>query len=417
MRAEAPGPQPPVPGHDAFVVAAARTLHPDGSLAPGWLTISGGRIAGFSGQPARRRADVVLRDGLLAPGFVDLQFNGALGVDLAAADAAGWERLRRAVPGSGVTGIVATFVSAPIPALVAALRRARSMDHGRPAGAARLLGVHLEGPFLAPAWRGAHDESCLLEPAPEHVRALRSAGGDLLRIVTLAPELPGAGECIATLTAAGIVVSVGHTGASAEQTARAVDQGARMVTHLYNAQTGLHHRRPGVVGHALTDPALTACVLADLVHVAPAALRLAFASKPGQVALVTDSVAAAGLSPGRYQMPDGEVVVRAAGPPERPDGTLAGSALRMDQAVRNAVAAGIPLATALRAASRVPADLLGRPDLGRIEAGARADLVWLSDDLYPRAVWIGGSPADLTPPSPGYPRTTKGAPLHDVTHA
>jgi N-acetylglucosamine-6-phosphate deacetylase len=163
-----------------------------------------------------------------------------------------------------------------------------------------------------------------------------------------------------------------------------------MVTHLFNAQTGLHHRRPGVVGQALSDARLTATLIADLAHVAPQVCRIAFAAKPNAIALITDSVAAAGLEPGLYKMADGEVIVSADGPPRRPGGPLAGSALCMDQAVRNIVALGTPIGVALQAASRVPAEQLRRADLGRIATGANADLVWLSDELQPQATWVGG---------------------------
>jgi N-acetylglucosamine-6-phosphate deacetylase len=187
-------------------------------------------------------------------------------------------------------------------------------------------------------------------------------------------------------------VSVGHSDATASQVAAAADAGARMVTHLFDAQRGLHHREPGVVGQALTDHRLTSGLIVDLCHVSPAACAIAFAAAPGRICLVTDAAAAAGMPPGRYVLggqpmelpPDGTA-------PVRPDGTLAGSALRMDQAVANAVAVGLGLAEAVAAASRIPADLIGRPDLGRLAPGAAADLAWLSDDLRTRAAWVGGA--------------------------
>jgi N-acetylglucosamine-6-phosphate deacetylase len=164
-----------------------------------------------------------------------------------------------------------------------------------------------------------------------------------------------------------------------------------MVTHLFNAQRGLHHREPGVAGQALTDQRLTSGLIVDLCHVAAAGCAIAFAAAPGRICLVTDAAACAGMPQGHYRLGGGDVTLPpGGGAPRRPDGTLAGSALRMDQAVANAVASGLGLAEAVAAATRIPADLIGRPDLGRLAPGAAADLAWLGDDLRTRAAWVGG---------------------------
>jgi N-acetylglucosamine-6-phosphate deacetylase len=253
--------------------------------------------------------------------------------------------------------------------------------------------VHQEGPFLAPRRPGAHNPDWLVPPEPAAVGELLAAGAGVLRMLTLAPETGGGLAAVARLAAAGVVVSVGHSDATAAQVAAAAGAGARMVTHLYNAQRPLHHREPGVVGQALTDPRLTSGLIGDLVHVSAAACLLAFAAAPGRICLVTDAAACAGLPPGDYLL-GGEPIRLAPGAaaPVRPDGTLAGSALRMDRAVANMAGAGVGLAEAVAAASRVPADVIGRPDLGRLAPGARADLVWLGDDLVTRGTWIGGRP-------------------------
>jgi len=192
--------------------------------------------------------------------------------------------------------------------------------------------------------------------------------------------------------------------------AAAADRGARMVTHLFNAQRPLHHREPGVVGQALTDQRLTSGLIADLHHVSPQVCVMAFAAAPGRICAVTDAAACAGMPPGRYLL-GGEPIELPAGdgePPVRDDGTLAGSALRMDAGVANLVAAGIGLAEAVAAASRVPADLIGRPDLGRIAPGAAADLTWLGDDLRARATWIGGELVYSQAGRPGSPARAEG---------
>jgi N-acetylglucosamine-6-phosphate deacetylase len=189
-----------------------------------------------------------------------------------------------------------------------------------------------------------------------------------------------------------VLVSVGHSDATAAQVAEAADRGARMVTHLFDAQRPLHHREPGVVGQALTDRRLTSGLIADLHHVSAQACQIAFAAAPGRIAIVTDAASCAGMPPGRYLL-GGEPIELPPGagqPPIRADGTLAGSALRMDVGVANMVAAGVGLADAVAAATRVPADLIGCPGLGRIAPGATADLVWLGPGLQAMATWIGG---------------------------
>jgi N-acetylglucosamine-6-phosphate deacetylase len=374
---------------------------PAGPVPAGYVVIEGGVLAAVGHGIPPRKADIELPDGVLAPGFVDLQINGYYGVEFQTAERQSWSAVARQLPQTGTTSFLPTIITAPVPELAAALRRAAGFAAGIASAGiasagidsgARVLGVHLEGPFISPARRGAHNPAYITEPEPGVVGELMTAGDGALRVVTIAPELPGALAAIARLTAAGIVASVGHTDATARQVEAAADAGARMVTHLYNAQRPLGHREPGVVGQALTDRRLTSGLIADLHHVAPAACQLAFAAAPGRIALVTDAAACAGMPPGEYLL-GGEPITLPAddgAPPVRADGTLAGSALRMDRAVANAVSCGLPLDAALAAATRIPADLVGRPDLGRLAVGAAADLVWLSPQLTTRATWIGG---------------------------
>lgn len=346
-----------------------------------------GRIAEV-GPAGPVGAGTDLPDGLLVPGFVEAQVNGGRGVDLMTADAEGWRRHARWLVGTGVTSYCPTLVSAPLPTLAERAAVAREVTGDDDPLAARLLGLHCEGPFLTRA--GAHTPEHLTEPTPERVRELVAATRDVLAVVTLAPELPGALDAIAHLAGLGVVVSVGHSDARAEQVAQAADAGATFVTHLFNAQSGLHHREPGVVGQALTDDRLTVGLIVDHEHVHPTACRLVLGAAAGRVALVTDAVAAAGMPAGRYPLGEQVTVVETGRAPRLADGTLAGSGLTMPEAIRNAVTDGYPVAAAVEAATRVPADLLGRPDLGRVCPGACADLVWLADDLSVRAVWKAG---------------------------
>jgi N-acetylglucosamine-6-phosphate deacetylase len=362
-----------------------------GVLAPGYVVLDGGQVAAVGAGPPPAPADIALADGYLAPGFVDLQVNGFFGVELQDPDPDGWALLARRLPETGTTAFLPTLITAPLDRLTAAGAAAAALVPGLPAGA-RVLGLHLEGPFIAPARRGAHNPAWIADPDPAAIAALLDAAGPLLRLVTLAPERPGGLAAVAQLAAAGVVVSVGHSDATAAQVARAADQGARMVTHLFNAQRPLGHREPGVVGQALTDPRLTSGLIADLEHVSVAAIQIALAAAPGRIALVTDAAACAGMPPGRYLL-GGEPIELPPGPlrpPVRADGTLAGSALRMDAAVARLVVAGAALPDAIAAATAIPATLIGRPDLGRIAPGAAGDLVWLGPDLHARATWVAG---------------------------
>jgi N-acetylglucosamine-6-phosphate deacetylase len=360
-------------------------------LEPGFVAAESGVITAVGQGPPPRQPDVALDRGVLVPGLVDLQVNGYFGVDLAAAEPDGWAQVVRRLPETGTTAFLPTYITAPLPALAAAIRRAKKFCPALPAGA-RVLGLHLEGPFLSRARAGAHRREWIVPPTAAAVAELLDAGEGFVRLVTLAPEAQGGLAAVAALAAAGVVVSVGHSDATASVVAAAADAGATMVTHLFNAQRPMHHREPGVPGQALADRRLTSGLIVDFGHVAAQVCGIALAAAPGRICLVTDAAACAGMPPGRYllggeevELPPGDGV-----PPVRPDGTLAGSALRMDRAVANAVSVGVSLPAAVAAATRLPADLIGRPDLGRISEGAAADLTWLGDDLRTRGTWIAG---------------------------
>ena len=394
------------------------------TIAPGHVLVRDGVITAVGEGPPPRRPDVRLDSGVLVPGFVDLQVNGYFGAELEAVRPDEWRMIAARLPETGTTAFMPTFLTAPVAQLVSALRRAgplacelaqRAGHAGQPGNTgyaghsghsghseyaeyagcvpgARVLGVHLEGPFISPLRAGAHNKNWMTVPAPGAISELLDAGRGVLKIVTLAPELPGALDAITRLAETGVLVSVGHTDALASQVAAAAAAGARMVTHLFNAQRPLHHREPGVPGQALSDTRLTSGLIADFHHVAPEVCALAFAAAPGRIHLVTDAAACAGMPPGTYLL-GGEPIELPAGdgmPPIRAGGTLAGSALRMDVAAANMVRAGAGLPATVAAATRIPADLIGRPELGRITPGALADLAWLGEDLRARATWVAG---------------------------
>lgn len=359
-------------------------------VSPGFVRIEDGVIveAGEGRPPGT--PDIDLPDGLLAPGFVDLQVNGFYGYDMVDADKDGWHTVISRLPETGVTAFLPTFITAPVAVQAEALRRTRDLLPDLPHGT-RVLGVHLEGPFLAERRKGAHNPVHLTDPAPDAIATLLETG--LVKLVTLAPEREGAQAAIRALTDAGVLVSVGHSDATAAQTAAAADAGARKVTHIFNAQSGIDHRNPGVAAQALIDPRLHPGLILDLHHVAPEIALLVFRAAAGRVVLVTDAAASAGMPPGTYELGGEPITMPEQGPPLRADGTIAGSGLRLDDAVGNAIGLGIDAAAAVDAATRVPADLIGRPDLGRIAPGAAADLVWLGPDHRARTTWINGQEA------------------------
>ena len=350
------------------------------------VLVDGAVIAwiGRDSPPEHPDEQVQLAPGeLLAPGFIDLQVNGFGGHDAAeGVDAIG--AISDALPTTGVTAFLPTLISAPVKfgaEFVASVAAAES-------NGARVLGAHVEGPFINPSFRGAHDPSFLSEPTPEQVEAIAMAKP---RLVTLAPELPGALEAIARLRRRGIVVSAGHTGADFEQGGRAIDAGIRFGTHIYNAMPQVHHRRPGIALALALDRRVTVGLIADGLHVHPSVMQQLVSVKgTSRIALTTDQTAAAASAPGSFQLSgrrvlsDGMVV-------RLEDGTLAGSASTMEDLVRRiAQLPGMNAERAITMASSVPARVLGERRLGRISVGACADLVVLDADLRVRQTWVGG---------------------------
>jgi len=324
--------------------------------------------------------------GLAAPGFVDLQVNGFAGVDFLDADADGYRRAGRALLETGVTAYLPTLITSPEEHLLAALAEV-PVDDEYP----RILGVHLEGPFLSPGRLGTHVASARRDPDLALLDRLLDGGP--VRLMTLAPELPGADELIARLLERGITVSLGHSNATAAQASAAFDQGVRTVTHLFNAMRPFLHRDPGIVGAALVRNDVVVQLIVDGIHLAPETAIVTWRAAPGRVALVTDSITAAGEtgeSDGEYSLGMLDVQVQE-GAVRGPDGVLAGSVLTMIEAVRNLHALGVPLPDAVGAATAVPARVLGLPDLGRLDVGLPADVVVLDDNVEIERVLIAGA--------------------------
>ena len=370
-----------------MAAVAVQTLHghiltPQGFVR-GSVKARDGRIAAVKGAPV---AEAEVRTSglpLVLPGFIDLHVHGGGGHDtMSGGDAIA--AIARTHAGHGTTSLLATTMTAPRGEIEAALHALAPHIVQRPPGAARVLGVHLEGPYLSPLRLGAQPDFTATATLTD-VLALHALAP--LKLITIAPELPGHLTLIVALRQHGFVVQIGHSAGSYEEGVAALRAGASGFTHLFNAMTGLHHREPGMVGAALAH-AERAEIIPDLLHVHAGAIRVALRCIPG-LYCVTDSTAAAGMPDGDYRL-GRHTVTKCLGGVRLADGTLAGSTLTMDQALRNLVALGLPLVEASRRTSTLAAEHLGLSDRGRLEAGAWADVVVLDRALTLQQVWVEG---------------------------
>lgn len=340
----------------------------DGTLVPGDIEIDD-TIVSLGLEPAGT-------DGIAIPGFIDLQVNGYGGVDFLTTDIEGFRTAGDALVATGVTAYLPTLVSAPQEQMHEALGRAnKARDYAFP----KILGVHLEGPFLNPIWKGAQDETWIVPP--DITTAERLCDWGIVSIVTMAPEVEGGWELLDYLVSRGVIVSIGHTDADAATAHAAFNRGARAVTHLHNAQRRFTARDPGISGVAQTRTDVTVMVIGDLVHVAPETLLLAYKAARSHFAVVTDAIPAAPNMRGEFTLGTRTIIAHE-DVARLADGTIAGSLLSMDRAVRNLVELGVPLADAIHATTTVPARLLGRAELGTLRVSTPADVTVLDDDLH-----------------------------------
>jgi N-acetylglucosamine-6-phosphate deacetylase len=364
------------------LLTAARVVTPARILAPGWVHVDGDLIVDVGAGEPPHAADLSFPAGTLVPGFVDAHAHGGGGASFdtgSAEDAAAVTEVHLA---HGTTSMMASLVTATPDVLA---RSVGGLADAADAGV--VAGIHLEGPWLSPGRAGAHDPALLRHPEPALVDELLEAGRGHVRMVTLAPELPGGLDAVRRLCAAGVVAGVGHTDASYDQTRAALDAGAGVGTHLFNTMPALRHRDPGPVAALLEDPGAYVELIADGVHLHPAVLGLAARAKPGRTVLVTDAMAAAAAADGDYRLGRMDVTVRDGVARLRDSGAIAGSTLTMAAAVRYAVqVAGLPLEDVVDAATAAPARLLGLDRVGALGPGFRADLVVLDADLAVRRV-------------------------------
>ena len=404
-----------VPAPDGSrLLAGGRVVTPQGVLSPGWIRLAGNLIhavgAGEAGEQLPPGLPVTdLHGQWVLPGFVDMHVHGGGGTSFTEGSSDDARRAAEFHRGHGTTRVVASLVTAPLAEL-----EARSAMLAGLADEGVIAGLHLEGPFLSAARCGAQDPRHMLAPDVAAFERLRAAAAGHLRIITIAPELPGAAEVIAAAVQAGVTVAVGHTDATADITSAAVDAGATHATHLFNTMRPLHHREPGAVGALLDRDEVTCEVIADGVHLHDMTIRLAArAVGPGRLVLITDAMAAAGMPDGGYRLGSMRVNVaggvarlvggtgKAGGTGEaddpgkvgdtRPTGAIAGSTATMAGVVRHAMAAGLSVPDVAAAASATPARVLGIDGrVGALCPCLEADLVICDDEFRLRAVMAGG---------------------------
>ena len=382
------------------VVTARRLYTPVEEITDPLLVIEDGHIAEISSRdshPSPANATIVdFGDAALAPGFLDIHIHGGAGLDVMRASAAELPRLGRFLVSHGVTGYFATTVAAPLDATCSALERLadaieeKTNINGAPPEA-RPLGIHLEGPFLSHKRRGVHPPEYLVEPTVPIFEKLWQAARGHVRMITIAPEIPGAMEVIAEAARRKICVSIGHSDAELPVARAAVQAGARHATHTFNAMRPLDHRNPGILGEVLSDDTMTADIIVDGIHVSPEVVKLFLQAKgPERAVLITDAISATGMPDGRYQLGPIEVDVKD-GKATAGD-SLAGSVLTMDRAVRNVTRfSNWTLAEAVRAATLNPAQAVGlSAKYGKLAAGADANFVVLSSAGEVLKTIVGG---------------------------
>lgn len=373
-----------------MLLTASRVVTPARVFAPGWLHVEGARVADVGHGEPPGPVDVELPWATIVPGFVDVHAHGGGGASFDTATESAVATVARTHRSHGTTTMVASLVSDRHEALERRVKElAALVDEGL------IAGVHLEGPWLSPRRAGAHDPALLSAPTAAHVDQLIEAADGRLRMVTLAPELPGALDAIRRLAAAGVVTAIGHTDATYDEARAALDAGATVGTHLFNAMRTLHHREPGPIAALLEHPDTYVELIADGVHVHPAPLRLAARAKPHLFVLVSDAMAAAAAVDGDYRLGRMNVVVRDGVARLADSGAIAGSTLTMAAALKYAVqVAGLSIDEAVRASSATPAAMLGLDRVGALRPGFHADAVVLDEHLDVRGVLHGGQWVD-----------------------
>lgn len=379
-------------------ITAAQLFTPTESIEQPILEVEDGAILSVASRastelPAEAK-QLDFPDLVIVPGFIDIHVHGGAGHDVMQDDPSGRVAFEKAIAKWGVTSYLPTTVTASMDRILGALDRlgnvisSEESEHAHVG--ARPLGIHLEGPFISPAKCGVHPPEYLTAPTPQLFRKVWDASGGTMKMMTIAPELPGAPEVIREARQQGVFTSIGHSNATFEEAEVGIAAGAVSATHTFNAMRGLDHRQPGILGAVLGDDSIMADIIADGVHVAPAIVKLFLRAKGLENAiLITDAISATGMPDGTYQLGPFQVVVR--GDRAEFEGKLAGSVLTIDRAIRNVMRfANWPLQQSVILATRNPARLIRAESKGTIEAGGDADLVFLSAEGHVAHTMVGG---------------------------
>lgn len=359
----------------------------DGRFVRGGFSVENGRFAHVLEDVPGPAED--LDGALVIPGLVDIHVHGCAGADFSDGDYAGLVRMARHLARRGVTSFAPASMTLPYDALDKAFHAAARLRREGLADGARLMGIQMEGPFLSREKRGSQNPAYLRLPDWDSFLRLYDAAEGLLRIVDVAPELPGAVE-FTRRASEKCRVSVAHTAAGYDQAAAVFDAGATHLTHLFNAMSGIHHRHPGPIGAASERENVTAELICDGIHVHPSAVRMAFRLFPGRICLISDALRCCGMADGSYSL-GGQEILLSGGVARLTGGAIAGSAADLYQCMRRAVSFGIPREQAVWAATALPARVIGREsETGAIADGRAADFVICGGELEPEAVYLGG---------------------------
>ena len=359
----------------------------DGRFVRGGFSVENGRFAHVLEDVPGPAED--LDGALVIPGLVDIHVHGCAGADFSDGDYAGLVRMARYLARRGVTSFAPASMTLPYDALDKAFHAAARLRREGLADGARLMGIQMEGPFLSREKRGSQNPAYLRLPDWDRFLQLYDAAEGLLRIVDVAPELPGAVE-FTRRASEKCRVSVAHTAAGYDQAAAVFDAGATHLTHLFNAMSGIHHRHPGSIGAASERENVTAELICDGIHVHPSAVRMAFRLFPGRICLISDALRCCGMADGSYSL-GGQEILLSGGVARLTGGAIAGSAADLYQCMRRAVSFGIPREQAVWAATALPARVIGREsETGAIADGRAADFVICGGELEPEAVYLGG---------------------------
>lgn len=359
----------------------------DGRFVRGGFSVENGRFAHVLEDVPGPAED--LDGALVIPGLVDIHVHGCAGADFSDGDYAGLVRMARYLARRGVTSFAPASMTLPYDALDKAFHAAARLRREGLADGARLMGIQMEGPFLSREKRGSQNPAYLCLPDWDRFLRLYDAAEGLLRIVDVAPELPGAVE-FTRRASEKCRVSVAHTAAGYDQAAAVFDAGATHLTHLFNAMSGIHHRHPGPIGAASERENVTAELICDGIHVHPSAVRMAFRLFPGRICLISDALRCCGMADGSYSL-GGQEILLSGGVARLTGGAIAGSAADLYQCMRRAVSFGIPREQAVWAATALPARVIGREsETGAIADGRAADFVICGGELEPEAVYLGG---------------------------